>query len=468
LRVAALDVPSLALATPMYGRIGHPGLHRTYWSMAPMDPRTAGRCQPYVRDVRSVPPAADAEDVAIFPTQRARHAVAWAIALAVATSVLVPWLVGDAAAASCNGASHTAPSLSGGRASPGSGSPTTSISFSVRYVDQLGCAPSSVDLVISGLGTFRMRASGTTYASGVTFRFTRRLPAGRWAYRYTAASGSGAGARTSTQSAVSPSRVVIKAASTAPAPAPRSTPKPSSGGSTTKHPSTTPSKTPPKAGPSASPDAQAAAGSTPGATDDSGTGSSGTGSGATSPAPADGQDRGGIALDPSGGITDRLPVIAWTLATVLGVFVFAAGLLPVRRRRDRDKRWWGASLAAVAIGASEPASIQQRPPSGSSDDSASRTSGSSGDGQDERLLTSSSVGREPLRFHAPARPGVERRAIAYHFIRVADLPDLATSAEICRLDRGDEVEIIGEHEGFLRIRTPTGIEGWVQRMVIIG
>jgi hypothetical protein len=170
-------------------------------------------------------------------------------------------------------------------------------------------------------------------------------------------------------------------------------------------------------------------------------------------------------------VTDRLPVIAWTLATVLGVFVFAVGLLPVRRHRDRDKRWWGASLAAAALGPSEPASTASSDPgrpSVGSDDPGRPTTGSSGVMQDERLLTSGSVGREPLRFPAPPRPGVERRAIAYHFIRVADIPDLATSSEICRLDRGDEVEIVGEHEGFLRIRTPTGIEGWVQRMVIIG
>lgn len=81
---------------------------------------------------------------------------------------------------------------------------------------------------------------------------------------------------------------------------------------------------------------------------------------------------------------------------------------------------------------------------------------------------SMSAVRQPLRFHAPPRRGVERRTIAYRFVRVADQPDDTTSTEVCRLDRGDEIEIIGEHEGFLKIVTPNGLEGWVQRIVIVG
>jgi SH3-like domain-containing protein len=51
---------------------------------------------------------------------------------------------------------------------------------------------------------------------------------------------------------------------------------------------------------------------------------------------------------------------------------------------------------------------------------------------------------------------------------VSDGPDELTSNEVGRLDRGDEIEVIGEHEGALRIRTPSGLEGWVPRVVIVG
>jgi SH3-like domain-containing protein len=38
--------------------------------------------------------------------------------------------------------------------------------------------------------------------------------------------------------------------------------------------------------------------------------------------------------------------------------------------------------------------------------------------------------------------------------------------ELGRLERGDEVEILESYEGFLRIRTPDGITGWVQRHTV--
>jgi SH3-like domain-containing protein len=40
--------------------------------------------------------------------------------------------------------------------------------------------------------------------------------------------------------------------------------------------------------------------------------------------------------------------------------------------------------------------------------------------------------------------------------------------EVGRVDRGDEIEVIAEHESFLRVRTPDGLEGWVPRVVIVG
>jgi hypothetical protein len=162
------------------------------------------------------------------------------------------------------------------------------------------------------------------------------------------------------------------------------------------------------------------------------------------------------------------------LTSAFGVLVFGLGLLPVRRRRDPalTRRWWIGRAASVAA-TNEPGAMstpEPTRPTGTSGGSAPRAWGAAGSVDEAAAGTGglTSSAREPLRFQAPPRPGVERRTIDYRLIRVADQPDATGSSEICRLDRGDEIEIIGEHEGYLRIKTPTGIEGWVQRMVIVG
>jgi SH3-like domain-containing protein len=78
------------------------------------------------------------------------------------------------------------------------------------------------------------------------------------------------------------------------------------------------------------------------------------------------------------------------------------------------------------------------------------------------------VARVPARFATPARRGVERHLITYRWVRLSDGPDERASNEVGRLDRGDEIEVIGEHEGSLQVRTSDGLEGWVPRVVIVG
>lgn len=75
--------------------------------------------------------------------------------------------------------------------------------------------------------------------------------------------------------------------------------------------------------------------------------------------------------------------------------------------------------------------------------------------------------REPERFNSPPRGGADRRTIGYRLVRLSDGPDDLRSNEISRLDRGDEVEIIGDQGGFLQVRTPSGLEGWVPRIAIV-
>ncbi|HLE88705.1 MAG TPA: hypothetical protein VI733_01465, partial [Candidatus Limnocylindria bacterium] len=97
------------------------------------------------------------------------------LALALATA----WLLAavPARAASCNGASH-AITLTGGSVSPGFGNTATVFTFSVVYTSNAGCAPTSVQLIVNGVGTVTMTGTGTNYAAGVTFRRALTLPAG--------------------------------------------------------------------------------------------------------------------------------------------------------------------------------------------------------------------------------------------------------------------------------------------------
>jgi SH3-like domain-containing protein len=53
-------------------------------------------------------------------------------------------------------------------------------------------------------------------------------------------------------------------------------------------------------------------------------------------------------------------------------------------------------------------------------------------------------------------------------VRISSEPDAVRSMELGRLDRGDEVEILESYEGFLQVRTPDNIVGWILRHTIVG
>jgi SH3 domain-containing protein len=71
-------------------------------------------------------------------------------------------------------------------------------------------------------------------------------------------------------------------------------------------------------------------------------------------------------------------------------------------------------------------------------------------------------------FDAPPKRGIARAKVSYRQVRISSEPDAVRSAELGRLDRGDEVEILESHEGFLQIRTPDDITGWILRHTIVG
>ena len=71
-------------------------------------------------------------------------------------------------------------------------------------------------------------------------------------------------------------------------------------------------------------------------------------------------------------------------------------------------------------------------------------------------------------FDGPAAKGTSRAKVGYRQVRISSEPDAVRSTELGRLDRGDEVEILESHEGFLRVRTPDEITGWILRHTIVG
>ena len=62
---------------------------------------------------------------------------------------------------------------------------------------------------------------------------------------------------------------------------------------------------------------------------------------------------------------------------------------------------------------------------------------------------------------------MERAKVGYRRVRISSEPDAVRSVELGRLDRGDEVEILESHEGFLRVRTPDDITGWILRHTVV-
>jgi len=164
-----------------------------------------------------------------------------------------------------------------------------------------------------------------------------------------------------------------------------------------------------------------------------------------------------------------LPVFAWSLTSALGVILFAAFL---RRPMRRERAFVGAGMAASSAGLLSAVAILTPAVNGGSA-TGGGLPGADNDGTSPAepsppLWRRRTVAREPERFAASPRHGVERRTIGYRLVRMSDGPDEIRSAEVGRLDRGDEVEVIAEHEGFLQVRTPSGLEGWVPRVVIVG
>jgi hypothetical protein len=172
------------------------------------------------------------------------------------------------------------------------------------------------------------------------------------------------------------------------------------------------------------------------------------------PATLDGSSGTGLGIDLGLGI----PVVTWSLTTALGVILFAA-FLRRPKRRERELVIADQAGASVAVGSAISTTLPHR---------GGQPAGPLREQRQSSDRGTVAAAHEPSRFGARPKPGVERRTIGYRLVRVSDGPDDIRSREVGRLDRGDEVEVIAEHENFLGVRTPSGLEGWVPRVVIVG
>jgi hypothetical protein len=244
-------------------------------------------------------------------------------------------------AASCNGNSHQI-SLSAGGVTPGSGTSVTAFTFKVIYADSAGCAPNSVRVSVSGVGTYAMSRSATGgYLTGVTFSHSLKLPLGTRTYSFLATSGSGKGLKSATFTAVSPSRVVVTAP--VPTPTPRPTPRPTPKPTPKPTPRPTPRPTPeatPRHTASVRPSAQATKSPVAVATGSGGATPKArpTASPLGEPSSQSHESPGGAGtVGPSGGGPSGPPWdLVALLATTAGGFALFLWLAPRRRREPPE------------------------------------------------------------------------------------------------------------------------------------
>lgn len=164
-----------------------------------------------------------------------------------------------------------------------------------------------------------------------------------------------------------------------------------------------------------------------------------------------------------------MAITAWVTTTMFGVMVFAWVLRRPQREADsplaaalslvateRASRRDAAaeeSIAAARMSSTEVADAAPMPIGPALGPTGNRPTG----GQ----------ARPPLRFDKGPARDAERRKVTYRLVRLSEGPDDFRSREIMRLDRGDEIDIIGQEGSFLHVRTPTGEIGWIPSDSII-
>ncbi len=126
------------------------------------------------------------------------------------------------------------------RVTPLAGSPTTPITFRVRYRNTSGIPADHVNVLLNGTA-HPLSSSGTGWTTGVTFRWTTTLPAGTYAISFEATDLEG---HTAEVSALSNVVITGPSPTPTPTPTPKPTPTPTPKPTPTPTPKPTPTPTP--------------------------------------------------------------------------------------------------------------------------------------------------------------------------------------------------------------------------------
>jgi len=368
-------------------------------------------------------------------------------------------------------------SIENGGVTPGIGTTATTFDFSVTVFDRTGAKPTWV--VLRVIGQIKpMTTTDTDVRAGLTYRFSMKLPAGSWSYWFRARTAKGLNCDLKV---VDPATITVAAPTPTPAPTPKPTPKATPKPVATPRPTPKPAKSTPKPSaptrpmpdasftpvplpasvgsspspwPSSSPELTA---SEPDGSPDPTASATPSASPRTSPDPAVGSvgsEVTGGGASPGEPGTPPLgvigPMLIWMLTSAGGIWLF---FFLIRRSDDEAPDRLQLVTAPAAAGA--PGPIHPALPV---DATPARPKGRA------TMLPAS----PPRTFEKPPAKGIERAKIGYRRVRISSKPDSVRSVERGRLERGDEVEILDSYEGYLEIRTPDGITGWILRHTIVG
>ena len=368
--------------------------------------------------------------------------------------------------------------LSQGSISPANGTPATTFTFTVTYTNSTGGTPNRARVRFGDFSQIVLTGSGNTQA-GVTYSGSTTKPNGTWTYMFRFRTNA-TWCETSTGTFAVATATPPPTPKPTPVPTPRATPKPTP--KATPKPTAKPTPKPARKAvatpkPSRKPRASAKPAASPVATATAGEPSPADGPSADpSPSPTPNGaaaivrgtndappgsgptlDLAGLAGAVSGFVVN--PLLVWLLTAAGGTALYVRLV-----RRPGNDEWPGGRARATAAATEAPAE-----PAGSSRSGAdSRAEAVTVPIQAPQPLIVLPTAVATRVFDKGPAKGVERATVGYHKVRISSKPDELRSEELGRLERGDEVEILDSYEGFLQIRTPDGVVGWIQRHVTVG
>ena len=410
----------------------------------------------------------------------------WLVASVVAMLLLVLF------AAPISAASAGVPKLTGGVVTPRTGTPKSTIVITVTYASDKGWAAEQVTARVGTVDKAMTRLSGGDWATGVTYRWSGKLPLGSYSVVISARS-IHKGEATVGAGTVKISPPQPKATST---PKPRATPKP------TAKPAAlviVPRRSaPPVAAASATPTAAPtstrplilALGLLPTATPSALPLTALVGTDGTIPPGSNGPTGKGLPSRGRGPVASLLAFaglqgwtftgfpLAPTLVTTTGAVAMgmAFGLFGRRRHEDESDDTLSAA-AASGVGF-----MQHDGPVG-----VATAAGAVLDVLDNEALMPrwrrpsliQARKADPIRDMAPAArltfdqglvgpldDGRERKVVRYRVVRLLDSPDELRGQEIGYLDQGDEVQLLEKYGAYWLVLSPDGQQGWLHKMVL--